>query len=117
MNRIMFEMWEEMMPLMMPEGRNMDSAMRERMAGHMRMKLKHGLQEGEIPGSLHEAMKAMMPDMKMSPEIMKPGGEDKRMVQAMLQGWQRKHGSMPDVEPISMATEPTPPIKAASTAR
>lgn len=117
MNCIMYEMVDEMMPVMMPEGMNMDEPMRRRMHEQVRMKLAPDLQQGETPGSLHDAMKAMMPNMKMSPEVMQPGGEPKKMSQAMLQGWQRKYGDMPDVQPISMATEPTPPVTAAATAQ
>jgi len=37
-----------------------------------RMKLAPGIQKGENPGSLMDAMKALMPDMKMSPDSMEP---------------------------------------------
>ncbi|WP_027366854.1 hypothetical protein [Desulfocurvibacter africanus] len=117
MNRIMYEMIDEMMPVMMPEGMNMDDSMNRRMREQARMKLAPGLEQGEKPGSLHDAMKAMMPNMNMSPEAMRPGGEPTKMSQAMLQGWQRKYGDMPDVQPISMNTEPTPPVTAAATAQ
>ncbi len=116
MTGIMLEMWDEMMPMMMP--RSMDESLHRRMSEQFRLKLRPGLQQGESAGSLYEAMKALMPDMRMSPEAMRPGETPKQMVEAMLQGWHRKYGDMPDVQPISMADEPVPPappVRAAKT--
>jgi hypothetical protein len=104
MDRIMTEMMEEMMPMMMPEGMKPD--MKEKMMAQFRMKLAPGMQEGELPGSLMAAMKKMMPDMKMMPESMEPGATPAKMIDMMMKGWQDKYGSMKEVEPISMETEP-----------
>lgn len=113
MTQIMLEMWDEMMPMMMPRGTAMDENQHRRMSEQLRLKLRPGLQEGELAGSLHEAMQTLMPDMHMAPEAMRPGETPKQMVEAMLQGWHRKHGDMPDVQPVSMATEPVPPTSPA----
>ena len=107
MNRIMFEMHEEMMPLMMPDGKEMSPGMKQKMTDQLRMKLTPGMQEGEIPGSWHDAMMKLMPDMKMDKEGMKPGKSSQKMVDAMLEGWQGKYGDMPDVEPVDMSREPS----------
>ncbi len=107
MNRIMMEMMEEMMPLMMPGG--MDEEMKGRMMEQFRMKLAPGMQDGEIPGSLNQAMKQMMPRMQMMPEAMAPGATPKKMIDAMLAGWQRKWGEISDVDPWPMNREPKMP--------
>jgi hypothetical protein len=39
---------------------------------------------------------------------MKPGKSSEKMIQAMLEGWQQKHGQMPDIEPWPMDREPSP---------
>lgn len=111
MSRIMLEMWEEMMPLMMPGGMAPD--MRESMMAQVRLKLAPGIQEGELPGSLMDAMKVVMPDMQMKPESMEPGASPTQMIEAMLRGWQEKHGNMPDIPPMPMDQEPSaPPLPA-----
>ena len=107
MNRIMREMMQEMMPVMMPGG--MPPEMHERMMAQFQMKMTDGLQEGEIPGSLHDAMMKIMPDMQMDPETMGPGKTPHKMVEVMLEGWERKYGDMPDVEPYPMERQPVPP--------
>jgi hypothetical protein len=104
MNRIMMEMMEEMMPSMMPGG--MSPELRERHMDAFRKKLEPGLQEGEVPGSIMDAMKALMPDMKMSPESMAPGASDPKMVETMLAGWREKHGGRADAEPWPMDRDP-----------
>jgi hypothetical protein len=109
MNRIMFEMHEEMMPLMMPQGQQMSDDMKQKMRDQLRMKLTPGMQEGEIAGSWQDAMKQLMPGMKMDPESMQPGKSSQKMIDAMLQGWQEKYGDLPDVEPIDMSQEPSLP--------
>lgn len=106
MNRIMFEMQDEMMPLMMPDGKEMSAEMKQKMKDQLRMKLTAGVQEGEIPGSWHDAMMTLMPDMKMDADSMKPGKSSQKMVDAMLKGWEQKYGDLPDVEPIDMGSEP-----------
>jgi hypothetical protein len=114
MNRIMIEMMNEMMLLMMPGGTSPE--MRERMMKHLRMKLTPGMQPGEIPGSLHDAMMKIMPEMKMSPGSMEPGRSSKQMVDAMLRGWREKSGDLQDVEPWPMAEDPSAPAMASARA-
>jgi len=109
MSRIMMEMHDEMMPLHMPEGKRMTPEMHHRMQEAIKQKLAPGMQEGETPGSLHDAMMAVMPDMKMMPEAMEPGATPQMMIDAMLQGWREKHGNMPDAEPVPMDAEPVLP--------
>ncbi len=111
MNRIMMEMMEEMMPGMMPgmARGGMHADMRERMVAQMKLKLAPGMQQGERPGSLMEALKGMMPEMQMAPEAMAPGGTPKQMIDMMLKGWQEKHGNQPDVAPMPMDREPGKP--------
>ena len=93
----------------MPDNKEISVEMKKKMQAQLRMKLTPGVQEGEIEGSLHDAMMQLMPDMKMDPEGMKPGNTPQKMVDAMLNGWRKKYGNLPDVEPISMETDPTPP--------
>lgn len=106
MNRIMMEMMEEMMPHMMPQPP--EPQMKAMMMEQFTKKMTPGIQEGELPGSLMDAMKKLMPQMKMSPESMEPGKTPQMMVDAMLKGWQEKYGSLPDVSPIWMEREPQP---------
>lgn len=107
MNRIMAEMMEEMMPLMMPEG--MSAEMHGKMMEQFRMKMAPGMQDGEIPGSLVDAMMKMMPGMKMMPEAMEPGATPQKMIDAMLAGWRQKYGNLPDIPPMDMSAEPQMP--------
>jgi hypothetical protein len=126
MTRMMMEMMQEMMPMMhasMKGGMNsgmssmqgnmnqmnggMSQEMHQKMMAQLKMKLTPGIQEGEIPGSWMDAMKVLMPNMKMSPEAMEPGKINPMMVEAMLKGWQEKYGNLPDIESISMDTEPS----------
>ncbi len=107
MNRIMQEMLEEMLPLMMPQGMNADQ--RDRVMAQFKKHLTPGLEEGEEPGSVMDALKAVMPEMQMMPEAMEPGGTPQKMIDAMIQGWEKKHGSQPDVSPMPMDREPTAP--------
>ena len=102
MTRIMREMHEEMMPLMMPEGMAMSEEQHARVQEVLRQKLSPGLDEGEHPGSLHEALMEVMPDMRMAPESMAPGATPRAMVAAMLRGWEEEHGAMADVAPLPM---------------
>ena len=105
MSRIMMEMMDEMMPLMMPQGMAPD--MKEKMMAQFKMKTQPGMQDGEIEGSLHDALMKMMPGMKMMPEAMEPGKTPQMMVDAMLKGWTEKYGNMPDIAPYPMDKEPS----------
>jgi hypothetical protein len=117
MTRIMMEMHQEMMPLMMPEGKEMSEEQHKQMTAVIRDKLRPGLQEGETRGSLHDAMMKAMPDMKMDPASMAPGATPHRMIQAMLKGWQDKYGELPDAEPWPMDREPEPPPRLTAASR
>ncbi len=108
MNRMMEEMLQEMWPLMSPDGgdRIPDNVMEQ-----FRMKLMPGVQEGEISGSLHDAIMKLVPDMKMDHKMMEPGVTPHKMIKAMIKGWHDKYGNIPDVEPIPMDKNPDlPPI-------
>jgi hypothetical protein len=107
MNKIMEEMMMEMMPSMMPDGQEMSPDMHRKMMAQLRMKLTPGMEAGETPGSLHDAMMKLMPDMKMDPSSMKAGASSDKMVEAMLRGWEEKHGAMEDVPswPMKRVTE------------
>ena len=107
MNRIMMEMMEEMMPMMMPE--DMPAQMHEKMMAQFKIKMTPGIQQGELPGSLHDAMMKIMPKMKMDPASMEPGQTPKKMIDMMLKGWEKKYASMPDIEPMPMDKEPSAP--------
>ncbi len=136
MTRMMMEMMQEMMPMMhasMKGGMNsgmqdnmnhdmnspmssqmqgemnggMSQEMHQKMMAQLKMKLTPGIQSGEIPGSWMDAIKVLMPNMKMSPEAMQPGKINPMMVEAMLKGWQEKYGNLPDIESISMDSEPS----------
>jgi hypothetical protein len=107
MNRIMFEMLDEMMPLMMPE--KPDQEMMDKIRTTVWKKVTPGVQDGEKQGSLMDALKTVMPQMKMMPESMQPGKTPEKMIDAMLKGWQEKYGNMPDVQPMPMGQEPSPP--------
>lgn len=96
---------EKMMRLMSPEMK----MMHEKMMAQFKMKMMPGMQPGEIEGSLHDAMMAMMPNMKMMPETMTPGATPQMMTEMMMQGWQMKHAQMPDIPPMDMSKEPPPP--------
>jgi hypothetical protein len=109
MNRMMMEMMQEMMPLMMP---GMSQEMYGKMMDQFMKKLRPGIQEGEQPGSIMDAMKSLMPEMKMMPESMEPGATPSKMIEAMLKGWENKYGNLPDVQAISMENEPSlPPLR------
>lgn len=70
------------------------------------MKLAPGIQKGERPGSLANALKQVMPEMKMKPHDMDPGVEPVETIRVMLEAWKNKNGNMPDIEPLEMKDEP-----------
>ncbi len=109
MNRIMMEMMDEMMPMMMLEG--MNNEMKEKMMAQFKMKMSPGMQDGEFEGSLHDAMMKLMPDMKMMPESMEPGKSAHKMVEMMLKGWEQKYGNMKDIDTYDMSAEPALSIR------
>jgi len=103
MSRIMREMLEEMWPMMSPDGsREVPAAVAEQ----ARLKLTPGQQPGEHPGSFHDALMRIVPNMKMAPESMRPGAGDAHMTKMMLEGWRSRTANMPSVPGISMAEDP-----------
>ena len=104
MSRIMKEMMMEMMPMMMPGISDEDKA---RVMEQFKLKNMQGIQPGEKPGSLMDALMAVYPQMKMNPETMKAGVKPTMMVDAMLKGWTGKYAAMPDIGGYDMSVEPT----------
>ena len=104
MSRIMGEMLDEMMPMMMPNISDEDKA---RVKEQFRLKNMQGIQPGEKPGSLMDALKAVYPAMQMNPQYMKAGAEPTMMVNRMVKGWMDKYAQMPDVPGYDMSAEPT----------
>lgn len=104
MTRIMSEMLDEMMPSMMPSdshpGRHAEIAAEARRKGML------GVHEGEQPGSLHDALMSLVPDMRMDPQAVAAGGTPVAMVRAMLDGWTRKNAASPPVPELDMHQEP-----------
>lgn len=103
MNKIMFEMMEEMWPQMSPDG---SSQLPANIRDQLALKLTPGMQEGEIEGSWMDALKQLVPNVKMNPQGMQPGQASEKMVNAMLQGWRDKYGDLPDAPMISMDRDP-----------
>ena len=103
MSRIMKEMLIEMMPMMMPGISDEDKA---RVMEQFWLKNMQGIQPGEKPGSLMDAMKAVYPQMKMNPEYGKAGVQPTMMVDMMLNGWMEKYADMPDIGGYDMSIEP-----------
>jgi hypothetical protein len=115
MNRIMEEMMGEMWPMMSADG---SKQVPEAVMDQLRKKLRPGKEHGEHPGSLHEALMATAPGMKMTPEAkdaMKPGKSNPKMVEMMLRGWRDKAAALPAVEPYPMSTDPVLPAWEAPT--
>lgn len=103
MSRIMREMLEDMWPMMSPDGaKELPPAVAEQ----LRLKMTPGVQPGELPGSLHDALMKLVPNMKMNASSMKPGASDPEMMNMMLEGWRRRTSALPDVPPIGMSAEP-----------
>jgi len=105
MTQIMEEMLVEMWPAMSPDGAETPPAAVMEQA---RKKFAPGVQEGEHPGSLMEALAVVAPGMKHDPAAMAPGAGSSRMVEMMLAGWRKRHGSMSGVALIPMDEDPTP---------
>ncbi|MDY6785001.1 MAG: hypothetical protein SW833_21075 [Cyanobacteriota bacterium] len=81
--------------------------MHQQLKEQLKLKLTPGIQDGERPGSFMDAMMEIMPHMQMSPEAMAPGKINSEMIEVMLEGWNKKYGSLPDIESISMDEEPS----------
>lgn len=102
MNQIMEDMMSGMWPMMSPDGSNQVPAA---VMDQLRMKLTPDMQPGEQPGSLHDAVMALVPDMKMDMEGMKPGATPK-MASMMADKWREQAMRKPGVSPMPMAAEP-----------
>lgn len=109
MNRIMEEMLAEMWPMMSPDGApEVPPAVMEQ----LRKKLRPGLEAGEHPGSLHQALMKLVPQMKMGPAAVegnKPGKVHGQMVEMMLAHWRETTRGMPPAAPWPMDREPSLP--------
>ncbi|HLE01779.1 MAG TPA: hypothetical protein VJB59_16070 [Bdellovibrionota bacterium] len=103
MTDIMEEMMLEMMPMMMP---NITASQNSSVMAQLKMKLTPGMQEGEIQGSLHDALMKIMPEIKMAKGAMEPGESSPEMMNMMMAGWTKKHGMIPDAPMIAMDKEP-----------
>lgn len=105
MSRIMSEMFDEMMPSMTP--RPMSAAQRSEVMSQFKTKMSLGVPGAEIDGSLHDALKKLMPDMHMEPGSMEPGATPDGMVKTMLKGWETKMAGKPDAPELAMDREPS----------
>ena len=99
MSRMMGEMMAEMMPMMMP---NITPAQKAEVMAQFKMKMKPGMQPGELPGSLMDALMKVVPDMKMTPDMIAPGVTPTMMTSMMVKDWQDKYASIPDIAPLPM---------------
>lgn len=104
MSRIMMEMLMEMLPSMYPKG--LSARQKAEIMAQAGKKMRLGMEEGEIEGSLHDALMAVAPGMQTTPGAVQPGQTAHAMVDLMLSNWRRKHGSMPDIAAIDMSVEP-----------
>ena len=111
MSQIMMEMLMEMLPMMYPQGlaKGERAAVMQQMMKNGRL----GIESGEVEASLHDAIMAVAPGMKMMPGAAEPGQAPQMMVDMMVERWRRKAERMPDLPSIDMRVEPTlvpPPV-------
>ena len=104
MSEIMMDMLMEMLPMMYPQGLSprAKAAIMDQMMKNGRL----GIEPGEVAGSLHDAIMAVAPGMKMMPGGTEPGQAPQMMVDMMVARWKRKAEQMRDVPPIDMTVEP-----------
>ena len=72
-----------------------------------------GIEPGELPGSLRDAIMQVAPGMTMMPGATAPGETPQMMTDMMVANWKRKAERMPSIPPIDMRVEPTlvaPPV-------
>lgn len=105
MGMIMMDMLMEMLPMMYPQG--LSQAQKAAIMQQMMKNGRLGIEPGEVPGSLHDALMRVAPGMKMMPGGMEPGQTTQMMVDMMVESWRRKAAHIPDVPPIDMTVEPT----------
>jgi len=112
MTAMMEDMFREMWPAMSPDG---STEVPAEVLDQLRKKLAPGHQEGELPGSLLDAVKALVPNIRMEEHASEPGVAPREMIAAMLAGWERKARAIPDIPPLPVAAEPSlPPGPAAA---
>ena len=88
MSQIMMEMLMEMLPMMYPMGLSP-----KQRAAIMDQHMKNGrlgIEPGEVPGSLMDAMMKVAPGMKTMPGSMEPGETPSMMTEMMVANWKRK---------------------------
>ncbi|WP_345823012.1 hypothetical protein ABC766_33390 (plasmid) [Methylobacterium fujisawaense] len=111
MGKIMMEMLMEMLPMMYPQGlsKMQKAAIMQQMMKSGRL----GIEPGELPGSLRDAIMQVAPGMTMMPGATAPGETPQMMTDMMVANWKRKAERMPSIPPIDMRVEPTlvaPPV-------
>ncbi|OFZ19433.1 MAG: hypothetical protein A2X94_13875 [Bdellovibrionales bacterium GWB1_55_8] len=104
MNRIMVEMMNEMMPHIMPKATR---KMKKDAMAQLWQKLTPGLQDGEPPGSFHDALLKISPRMVMMSGTMEPGESNPIMMQTMMKGWTEKYAMLPELPRMAMTREPS----------
>jgi hypothetical protein len=105
MGMIMMDMLMEMLPMMYPGG--LSKAEKSAVLQQMMKNGRLGIEPGEIPGSLHEAMTRIAPGMRMMPGATEPGETPRMMTETMEANWRRKAERMFDIAPIDMGVEPS----------
>jgi|GEM_PF-564241 len=103
MNDMMEAMLHGMWPMMSPDG---SSEVPREVMDQLRLKLTPGIQPHEQPGSLHDALMQLVPNMKMDHEGMKPGATP-RMAAMMTETWRRQAREKTPVRPMPMDQEPS----------
>lgn len=104
MTDIMVEMFEEMMPMLFPEG--IDEKKKQRIMHQFLLKLDPGFQKGEYCGSLADALKIIAPDINLDANAQKAGVTPKMMTDKMLKSWYKKNQSKYNIPMINMQYEP-----------
>ena len=105
MGMIMMDMLMEMLPMMYPQG--LSKAQHAAVMRQMMMNGRLGIEPGEVPGSLRDALMQVAPGMRMMPGATEPGETPAMMVDHMLSAWKAKAAHIPDVPSIDMTVEPS----------
>jgi hypothetical protein len=74
----------------------------------VRKKLAPGLQPGEIPGSLLDAVRELVPRLRVDSRDLEPGASPRNMIGETVAAWQRRAQTIPDVTAMPMDHEPAP---------
>lgn len=102
MTEMMQQMLTSMWPMMSPDG---SAEVPAEVMDAFKKKMRPGLDASEHPGSLHDAIMALVPDMKMDKEGMKAGVTPK-MQDMMVKRAQMEARELSPVEPMPMQEEP-----------